>query len=116
MTYYRLFSPTKGYAIYFGHRSWNMVLNMMIGIRLAGKLVVAKPSRSIIPSDFTSKSKINITEFLRKKSLKKYSKIPCRIPVSVSSSLTHSLSNTYLIMYFSNYFAYKTHSRHVMFY
>ena len=30
---HKLLGPKKGLAIHFGHENWNMVLNMMIGIR-----------------------------------------------------------------------------------
>eukprot|EP00923_Selenidium_pygospionis_P011050 GHVN01019247.1.p1 GENE.GHVN01019247.1~~GHVN01019247.1.p1 ORF type:complete len:959 (-),score=151.24 GHVN01019247.1:1516-4392(-) len=56
----KLFEPTKGLAVYFGHESWNMVLNMMVGIRLAAGRVSLEPARRVDNYDFKLKEKFSI--------------------------------------------------------
>jgi hypothetical protein len=67
----KLLGPRKGLAVHFGHESWNMVLNMMIGIRLAvgrASFEIDRPLQSI---DFNVKDKFSIvpqlTNFLDSK-------------------------------------------------
>eukprot|EP01071_Lankesteria_metandrocarpae_P000612 Lankesteria_metandrocarpae@DN1083_c0_g1_i1.p1 len=56
----KLLSPTKGLAVHFGHESWNMMLNMMVGIRLASARLSSEPRRQIGPYDFVMKEKFSI--------------------------------------------------------
>ncbi|OEH78100.1 phosphatidylinositol-4-phosphate 5- phosphatidylinositol-4-phosphate 5-kinase [Cyclospora cayetanensis] len=59
-----LFRPlgiaAKGVAIYFGHHSWNTVINVMLGMRLAGGRVAIAPERSLKPYDFNYKEKFRL--------------------------------------------------------
>lgn len=57
---YKLLGPSKGFAVHFGHPSWNMVLNMMVGIRLAGGRISNEPRRAVEAYDFIMKEKISI--------------------------------------------------------
>lgn len=57
---YKLLGPSKGFAVHFGHPSWNMVLNMMVGIRLAGGRINNEPRRPVETYDFFMKEKITI--------------------------------------------------------
>ncbi|XP_026189953.1 uncharacterized protein LOC34618003 [Cyclospora cayetanensis] len=50
----------KGVAIYFGHHSWNTVINVMLGMRLAGGRVAIAPERSLKPYDFNYKEKFRL--------------------------------------------------------
>lgn len=56
----RLLGPSKGFAVHFGHPSWNTVLNMMVGIRLAGGRTNNEPRRAIEAYDFVMKEKMSI--------------------------------------------------------
>lgn len=58
--FFRLLGPTKGFAVHFGHPSWNMVLNMMVGVRLAGGRISNEPRRAVEAYDFVMKEKISI--------------------------------------------------------
>lgn len=51
---------TKGYVVYIGHESWNTVLNMMIGMRLAIGRVHSEPNRNVADYDFIMKEKFFI--------------------------------------------------------
>ncbi|QOY40092.1 Phosphatidylinositol-4-phosphate 5-kinase [Cryptosporidium parvum] len=51
---------TKGYAVYIGHESWNTVLNMMVGMRLAIGRVYSEPNRDVADYDFIMKEKFFI--------------------------------------------------------
>ncbi|KAF7456517.1 Phosphatidylinositol-4-phosphate 5-kinase [Cryptosporidium felis] len=51
---------TKGYVVYIGHDSWNTVLNMMIGMRLAIGRVYSEPNRTVADYDFIMKEKFFI--------------------------------------------------------
>lgn len=51
---------TKGYVVYIGHESWNTVLNMMIGMRLAIGRVYSEPNRNVADYDFIMKEKFFI--------------------------------------------------------
>lgn len=57
---FRLLAPSKGLAVHFGHESWNMMLNMMVGIRLAAGRANNEPKRKIEPYDFIMKEKFSI--------------------------------------------------------
>lgn len=57
---YKLLGPSKGFAVHFGHPSWNMVLNMMVGIRLAAGRINNEPRRKVEAYDFIMKEKISI--------------------------------------------------------
>lgn len=57
---FRLLGPQKGFAVHFGHPSWNMVLNMMVGIRIAAGRINNEPRRRLEPYDFIMKEKISI--------------------------------------------------------
>ncbi|CAK51418.1 phosphatidylinositol-4-phosphate 5-kinase. phosphatidylinositol-4-phosphate 5-kinase [Eimeria tenella] len=52
--------PTKGLAVYFGHHSWNVALNVMLGMRLAGGRVAVAPERSLKPYDYNYKEKFRL--------------------------------------------------------
>eukprot|EP01054_Gregarina_sp_Poly1_P011196 Gregarina_sp_Poly_1__11195@NODE_916_length_5724_cov_311_910553_g651_i0_p1_GENE_NODE_916_length_5724_cov_311_910553_g651_i0NODE_916_length_5724_cov_311_910553_g651_i0_p1_ORF_typecomplete_len1136_score166_09PIP5K/PF01504_18/0_00028_NODE_916_length_5724_cov_311_910553_g651_i023165414 len=53
-------SGPRGLVVHFGHESWNMVLNMMVGIRLAAARASVEPMRSVEPYDFLMKEKFSI--------------------------------------------------------
>ncbi|KAH7647847.1 hypothetical protein FG379_000474 [Cryptosporidium bovis] len=53
-------SRVKGYIVYIGHESWNNVLNMMIGMRLAIGRVYSEPNRQVADYDFIMKEKFFI--------------------------------------------------------
>ena len=42
----------KNMNVYFGHENWNLVLNMMIGIRTAIKSLYSFENRELLPNDF----------------------------------------------------------------
>ncbi|KAL7068914.1 phosphatidylinositol-4-phosphate 5-kinase family protein [Cryptosporidium serpentis] len=50
----------KGYRVHFGHGSWNTVLNMMIGMRLAMGRIYSEPNRNVAEYDFLMKEKFVI--------------------------------------------------------
>ncbi|KAJ1615203.1 putative phosphatidylinositol-4-phosphate 5-kinase [Cryptosporidium canis] len=50
----------KGYVVYIGHESWNTVLNMMVGMRLAIGRVYSEPNRNVADYDFIMKEKFFI--------------------------------------------------------
>jgi len=55
-----ILGPKRGLAVHFGHENWNMVLNMMIGLRLAvgrGEMEITRP---ITIGDFMVKDKFSI--------------------------------------------------------
>eukprot|EP00917_Polyrhabdina_sp_WS-2016_P010840 GHVP01023803.1.p1 GENE.GHVP01023803.1~~GHVP01023803.1.p1 ORF type:complete len:497 (-),score=61.49 GHVP01023803.1:2516-4006(-) len=56
----KLLKNAPGFRVYFGHESWNMVLNMMVGIRLAAARSMAEPSRGIEAYDYVMKEKFSI--------------------------------------------------------
>ena len=56
----RLLGPKKGLAVHFGHESWNMVLNMMVGIRLAVGRASYEINRPVQSIDFDVKDKFSI--------------------------------------------------------
>ncbi|CDJ43485.1 phosphatidylinositol-4-phosphate 5-kinase, putative [Eimeria tenella] len=51
---------TKGFVVHFGHESWNMVINIMVGIRLAGSRAMSEPHRAVEPYDFLMKEKFSV--------------------------------------------------------
>ncbi|CDI75373.1 phosphatidylinositol-4-phosphate 5-kinase, putative [Eimeria praecox] len=51
---------TKGFVVHFGHESWNMVINIMVGIRLAGARAMSEPHRAVEPYDFLMKEKFSV--------------------------------------------------------
>ncbi|CDJ47730.1 phosphatidylinositol-4-phosphate 5-kinase, putative [Eimeria brunetti] len=51
---------TKGFVVHFGHESWNMVINIMVGIRLAGARAMSEPPRAVEPYDFLMKEKFSV--------------------------------------------------------
>eukprot|EP01053_Blabericola_migrator_P000620 Blabericola_migrator_1__619@NODE_1153_length_5262_cov_26_285467_g786_i0_p2_GENE_NODE_1153_length_5262_cov_26_285467_g786_i0NODE_1153_length_5262_cov_26_285467_g786_i0_p2_ORF_typecomplete_len488_score53_73PIP5K/PF01504_18/2_8e71_NODE_1153_length_5262_cov_26_285467_g786_i08642327 len=53
-------SGPRGLVVHFGHESWNMVLNMMVGIRLAAARASLEPPRNVMPYDFIIKEKFSI--------------------------------------------------------
>ena len=58
---FRAIEPaTKGVAIYFGHRSWNMAINVMLGMRIAAGRIAIAPERSLKPYDFDVKEKFQL--------------------------------------------------------
>ncbi|KAL8427935.1 hypothetical protein Efla_003449 [Eimeria flavescens] len=50
----------KGLVVHFGHESWNMVINIMVGIRLAGGRAMSEPHRAVEPYDFVMKEKFSV--------------------------------------------------------
>eukprot|EP00742_Colponemidia_sp_Colp-10_P009217 GILJ01010035.1.p1 GENE.GILJ01010035.1~~GILJ01010035.1.p1 ORF type:complete len:840 (-),score=150.67 GILJ01010035.1:293-2812(-) len=50
----------KGLAVYFGHENWNLVVNMMVGIRMAVGRVTSEPARVVIDPDFKMKEKLTL--------------------------------------------------------
>jgi 1-phosphatidylinositol-4-phosphate 5-kinase len=57
---HKLLGPRRGIAVHFGHENWNMVLNMMIGIRLAVGRVSFEMDRPVQAIDFNVKDKFSI--------------------------------------------------------
>ncbi|CEL92023.1 unnamed protein product [Vitrella brassicaformis CCMP3155] len=57
---YRLLGPKKGLAIHFGHENWNLVLNMMLGIRQGVGSIENAPNRQIMSADFEMKEKLTL--------------------------------------------------------
>jgi len=57
---HRLLGPKKGMAVHFGHENWNMVLNMMVGIRIALGRISNEPRRELHEFDFMNKEKFSI--------------------------------------------------------
>jgi len=57
---HRLLGPKKGMAVHFGHENWNMVLNMMVGIRIALGRIANEPRRELHEFDFMNKEKFSI--------------------------------------------------------
>ena len=55
-----ILGPRKGLAVHFGHENWNMVLNMMIGMRLAVGRGDMEISRNVTAGDFLVKDKFSI--------------------------------------------------------
>ncbi|KAK8791945.1 hypothetical protein WA158_005322 [Blastocystis sp. Blastoise] len=55
-----LISSSKGLAVHFAHDSWNLVLNIMMGIRMAVGRVMSEPSRPLGPDDMKMKEKMTI--------------------------------------------------------
>lgn len=55
-----LISSSKGLAVHFAHDSWDLVLNIMMGIRMAVGRVMSEPSRPIGPQDMTMREKMTI--------------------------------------------------------
>lgn len=53
-------SGPRGLVVHFGHESWNMMLNMMIGIRMAANRASSESLRRIEPYDFIMKEKFSI--------------------------------------------------------
>ena len=57
---FHILGPRKGLAVHFGHENWNMVLNMMMGVRMAVGRAMQEPSRAVQESDFLMKEKFSI--------------------------------------------------------
>ena len=53
-------SNAKGFAICFGHRSWNTAIHMMLGMRIAGGRVAIAPERALRPYDFDLKEHFSL--------------------------------------------------------
>lgn len=53
-------SESKGVAVHFTQKSWNMVVNVMMGIRMAVGRVMMEPNRPLCPNDYTMKEKMTI--------------------------------------------------------
>lgn len=53
-------SGPRGLIVHFGHESWNMVLNMMVGLRIAAARASLEPSRFVEPYDFQMREKFSI--------------------------------------------------------
>lgn len=53
-------NEAKGFVVHFGHESWNMVINIMVGIRLAGSRAMSEPHRAVEPYDFLMKEKFSV--------------------------------------------------------
>ena len=53
-------NDNKGLAVHFTHESWNMVLNIMMGIRYAIGRVMMEPDRPLCSNDYTMKEKMTI--------------------------------------------------------
>lgn len=53
-------SGPRGLVVHFGHEAWNMVLNMMVGIRLAATRASLEPMRNVEAYDFIMKEKFSI--------------------------------------------------------
>lgn len=51
---------SKGKAVHPVHKSWDMVVNIMIGIRLAIGRVMVEANRDLCPADYTMKEKLTI--------------------------------------------------------
>ncbi|KAF4680354.1 hypothetical protein FOZ60_013669 [Perkinsus olseni] len=56
----RLLGPKKGLAVHFGHEDWNMVLNMMIGLRISVGRLSQEVDRPVLDADFLMKDKFSI--------------------------------------------------------
>uniref|UniRef100_A0A0G4HLZ9 PIPK domain-containing protein n=1 Tax=Chromera velia CCMP2878 TaxID=1169474 RepID=A0A0G4HLZ9_9ALVE len=57
----RLLGAKKGLAVHFGHENWNMVLNMMVGVRLAVGRGLQEANRSVQVFDFLIKEKFSLS-------------------------------------------------------
>ncbi|CAD7955611.1 unnamed protein product [Amoebophrya sp. A120] len=57
---HKILGPKKGLAVHFGHENWNMVLNMMIGIRLAVGRSSTEGDRGLQSLDFKMRDKFAI--------------------------------------------------------
>lgn len=53
-------SESKGVAVHFTQKSWDMVVNVMMGIRMAVGRVMMEPNRPLCPNDYTMKEKMTI--------------------------------------------------------
>lgn len=53
-------SSARGMAVFFGHESWNIMLNMMVGIKLAASRVRSVPDRPVQSFDFVTKETFSI--------------------------------------------------------
>ena len=50
----------NGFSVFFGHENWDLVLNMMIGIRIAAGRSHLEPRRLVHKYDFLMKEKFSI--------------------------------------------------------
>ena len=48
-------SVRKNIQVFFGHENWNLVMNMMIGIRNTIKSLDTKDDLELLPNDFSEK-------------------------------------------------------------
>lgn len=55
-----ILGPKKGLAVHFGHENWNMVLNMMVGIRMSIGRANQEMARPVQDYDFLMKEKFSI--------------------------------------------------------
>ena len=50
----------KGMAVHFTHQNWELVVNIMMGIRKAISNVMAEPNRPLCPDDYVMKEKMTL--------------------------------------------------------
>lgn len=60
---HKLLGP-RGLAIHFGHENWDLVIDMMLGIRMAIGRTQQEIARDIVPIDFNMKEKFSIAPLL----------------------------------------------------
>lgn len=53
-------NDAKGMAVHFTHRNWELVVNIMMGIRKAVGQVMMEPNRPLCQNDYTMKEKMTI--------------------------------------------------------
>ena len=54
-------NDSKGLIVHFTHEKWDLVVNIMMGIRKAISNVMAEPNRPLCPDDYTMKEKMTVT-------------------------------------------------------
>ena len=54
-------NASKGLTVHFTHEKWDLVVNIMMGLRKAVSNVMAEPNRPLCPSDYTMKEKMTVT-------------------------------------------------------
>ena len=53
-------NASKGLTVHFTHEKWDLVVNIMMGLRKAVSNVMAEPNRPLCPSDYTMKEKMTV--------------------------------------------------------
>lgn len=53
-------NDSKGLIVHFTHEKWDLVVNIMMGIRKAVSNVMAEPNRPLCPDDYIMKEKMTL--------------------------------------------------------